>query len=213
MFNLLFDSEKICLFCLDNMQSLDGYICPECRSNIEKDHRIINTNLIYMDACYYSAYYNRFIKTILHDFKFNDKSYLYKPLGEFLVTTIKKYSLDKQIDMIYYVPLHRRKKAKRGFNQSELLASYISKKLELPISHNLKKIKSTKDQHRLNRLERQTNLYNSFKLKNVEEVRDRSILLIDDLITTGATLDECSKLFKENQAKKVTGLCLSSVRK
>src|SRR5699024_499771 len=117
------------------------------------------------------------------------------------------------IDMIYYVPLHRRKKARRGYNQGELLANYVSKKRSIPISHNLKKIRSTKDQHRLNRLERQTNLNNSFKLKNGQEVYGKNILLIDDLVTTGATLNECSKLLKKNNVNSVVGLCLASVKK
>lgn len=210
MLNLLFDTEKICLFCLDNMEDLKDYICNDCRENVEANHRILKTHLYHLDICYYSAYYNRFIKKMLHDFKFNDKNYLFKPLGQLLVETIIRNSLDKEIDIIFYVSLHRRKKAKRGYNQSELLASYVSKKLEIPISHSLKKIKSTKEQHKLNKIERQTNLNNSFKLKNGEELEGKTILLIDDLITTGATLDECAKVLKEKGVKKVIGLCLAS---
>lgn len=210
MFNLFFDSEKVCLFCSDNKEDLKGYICPYCRDNVESNHRKLETDLNYLDSCYYSLYYNRFIKKILHDYKFNDKSYLYKPLGEFLVETMLSNSLDKEIDGIYYVPLHRRKKARRGYNQSELLSSYISKKLTIPLSHDLKKIKSTKEQHRLSKVERQTNLNNSFGLKNGEVVEGKTILLIDDLITTGATLDECAKVLKTEGVKKVIGLCLAS---
>lgn len=210
MLNLLFDTKKVCLFCLNNKEDLERFICPICGGNIESNHKETNINSIYLDNCYYSVYYNRFIKNVLHNFKFNDKSYLYKPLGELLIQTIKGYSMEDEIDLIYYIPMHRRKKAKRGYNQSELLASYVSEKLSLPISHNLKKIKSTKEQHRLNKTQRQTNLKDSFKLKNGKEVEDKTILLIDDLITTGATLDECAKVLKENNPKKIIGLCLAS---
>lgn len=212
MFNLLFDSKKICLFCLENREDLVGFICSSCRENIETNHRELNKKLNHLHTCYYSAYYNRFIKSLLHDFKFKDKSYLYKPSGELLIDTIKKHSLESKIDFIYYVPLHRRKKANRGYNQSQLLASYVSKKLSIPICHDLKKIKSTKEQHRLNRAQRQTNLNDSFKLKNKEELKDKTILLIDDLITTGSTLDECAKVFKEKKVKEVIGLCLASTQ-
>lgn len=210
MFNLLFDTNKVCLFCLENKENLEGYICPYCADNIENNHKEINVNLDNLDTCYYSAYYNRFIKAILHNFKFNDRSYLYKPLGNLLVQTIIENSLDKEIDIIYYVPMHRRNKAKRGYNQSELLASYVSKKLSIPLSNNLIKSKATKEQHRLTKLERQTNLHNAFRLKNTNEVEGKTALLIDDLITTGATLDECAKVLKENKAKEVIGLCLAS---
>lgn len=210
MLNLLFDSEKICLFCLDSKEDLEGYICPLCRDNIESKHNELKINLNYLDSCYYASYYNRFIKRILHDFKFNDKSYLYKPLSELLIESIMENSLDRGIDMIFYVPLHRRKKAKRGYNQSELLANYISKKLSIPISHSLKKVKSTKEQHRLSRRERGTNLKNSFKLKNGEELSGKTILLVDDLITTGSTLDECGGVLKAQGVKKLIGLCLAS---
>lgn len=212
MFNLLFDSEKICLFCLDNKEDLDRFICPECRSNVEDDYNRINERLLYLDECYYAAYYNRFIKRILHDFKFNDKGYLYKPLGEFVIEAIKRNAIGEKVDVISYIPLHRRKKAKRGYNQSELIALYISKKLNIQITHNLKKVKFTKEQHRLNRSERQTNLINSFKLKKGVEIMEKNILLIDDLITTGATLDECGRTLKEGGAKKVIAVCLSSAK-
>lgn len=212
MLKLLFDSDKVCLFCIDNKEDLKNYICPECRDNLEKNHKELNIILDNLDSCYYSVYYNRFIKGILHDFKFNDKGYLYKPLSEFLIETIKTNSLDKKVDLIYYVPLHRRKKAIRGYNQSELLASYISRALSLELSHNFKKVKSTKEQHRLTKVERQTNLNDSFKLKNKDELVGKRVLLIDDLITTGSTLDECAKTLKEAGANKVIGLCLASGR-
>lgn len=212
MLRLLFDTDKVCLFCLDSKEDLNNYICPTCKDNLESNHTNLRINLDNLDLCYYSAYYNRFLKTILHDFKFNDKSYLYRPLGELLLETIDSNSLDKEIDIIYYIPLHRRKKATRGYNQSELVASYVSKKLSIPISHKLKKVKSTKEQHRLSKIERQTNLIDSFKLKNGEEVSGKTVLLIDDLITTGSTLDECATLLKEAGAKKVIGLSIATGR-
>ena len=115
MFKLLFDSNKVCLFFFDIKEDLKNFICPMCRDNLENSHRKVSTFLDNLDICYYSVYYNRFLKVILHNFKFNDKSYLYRPLAELLIETIKENSLDKEIDIIYYVPLHRRKKAKRGY--------------------------------------------------------------------------------------------------
>ena len=119
-------------------------------------------------------------------------------------TTIKDKGIDKRVDAIIYVPIHRRKEALRGYNQSELLGDYVSKKLKIPILRNhLLKVKWTKDQNRLGKIERQNNLQNSFKTNNIEDFKGKEILLIDDIITTGATLEECSKSLMESGAKKV----------
>lgn len=212
MMSLLFDTKKVCLFCLDSRENLSNYTCPECKSNVEEDHLFIRPQLDYVDEVYYSVYYNRFIKELLHGYKFNDRSYLYRPFGDLVIGTIRRHGLDREVESIYYVPLHRRKLAKRGYNQSELMAKYIAKELSLDIGHDLKKVKATKEQHRLNRMERERNLENSFKLKNGEGVRGKTILLIDDLITTGSTMDECGRVLKEAGAEKVIGMCLASGR-
>lgn len=131
-----------------------------------------------------------------------------------MLKTIYEKDISKDIDLIMYIPSHRRKEAKRGYNQSELLATFIAKKLDIEVSHNnLSKIKHTKDQNKLNRVERQENLLGSFKLKNREEIKDKRILLIDDIITTGSTMKECSRVLINNEAREVIGLALTSSKK
>lgn len=209
--NLIFPGEHICLFCRENMAEPSKYICDSCREFIEISNSEVNLGLPNIDKIYYSCFYNRLIRKQLHSYKFEGKSYLYKPFGEMLIDTIEEKGLKEKIDVIVCVPAHNRKKALRGYNQSELLASYIAGNLNIPLlKKHLLKTKWTIDQNKLDRIERKTNLKNSFKTINIEDFRDKEILLIDDIITTGTTMEECARVLVESGAKTVYGLALTS---
>lgn len=209
--NFLFPEENICFFCREYS---DGLICNHCQSLIEYSHREINLNLPNLDKVYYSVLYNRFIREKIHAFKFNGKNYLYKPFGEILLLTIYERQIRDRIDVISFVPIHRRKNILRGYNQSQLVAEYLAKKLDKPLlTDNLIKVKWTKDQNTLGKMDRSTNLKNSFKAVNINDFKSKKILLIDDIITTGATMEECSKVLRQNGAKKIYGLAITSSMK
>ena len=214
--NLLFPTRNLCYLCMETKtkDSLNNFICKGCYDFLEIVHRKADLDLPSIGEAYYTLIYNRYMRDIVADYKFNGKSYLYKPLAQLMLGTIKKRDLQKDIDIIMYMPSHRRKEAKRGYNQAHLLATYIGKDLDIKVSHNnLIKVRHTKDQNKLNRSERLTNLNNSFRVKDKEEIRDKRILLIDDIITTGATMEESSKELIKNEAKEVLGLALTSSRK
>ena len=173
----------------------------------------INIDSPYISKAYYSIFYNRYAREKMAEYKFQGKNYLYKPFGELIYTSIIKNKIEN-IDLIAYIPSHRRKEAIRGYNQSELLGKYVSERLKLPLlKNNLIKIKKTKDQNKLNKIERFTNLENSFIIKDKEEVTNKKILLVDDIITTGSTMKECSKLLVNAGAKEVVGLALTASKK
>lgn len=209
---LLFIRDDYCYFCKENKAK--DYICVYCNELIEYVHGNIKLDISYIEGIYYSVLYNRFIREKLHSYKFEGKNYLYKPFGEMILTTIRLNGLDKKIDGIVYVPLHRKKEAIRGYNQSGLLAEYVADMLNISLlKNNLMKIRWTKDQNKLDRLTRQTNLKSAFKVKNIKDIKGKEILLIDDIITTGATLIECSKTLMEAGAKRIYGLVLTSSMK
>lgn len=212
--SLLFPTKNLCYLCKETKTSLNDYICGDCLQFLEIIHREIKLDSPFITTAYYTLIYNRYMREIVADYKFNNKSYLYKPLGMLMLKTIYEKDISKDIDLIMYIPSHRRKEAKRGYNQSELLATFIAKRIDIEVSHNnLSKIKDTKDQNKLNRIERQENLLGSFKLKNREEIKDKRILLIDDIITTGSTMEECSRVLINNGAREVIGLALTSSKK
>lgn len=211
MGNFLFPERNICYFCRECIELEDEYICRTCKGLIEFLHREIQLDNPYLEKAYHSLFYNRFIREKVHAYKYQGKSYLYKPFGEILLPTIYEKSLHIEIDAITFVPIHRKKKSQRGYNQSELISKYLAEKLDKPLLQNhLIKIKNTKDQNKLGKIERSTNLRNAFKSINNEDFKGKKILLIDDIITTGATMTELSKVLVKNGAKKVYGLALTS---
>lgn len=212
--NLLFVPDHICLFCRENLADHSNYICNSCWNLLEVTNREIDLNLRSVDRVYYSLFYNRFIREKIHSFKFQDKPYLYKPFGEILVETVRVMAIDGKVDAIAFVPTHRRKKALRGYNQSQLLASYIADKSNLSLlDKHLVKVKKTMDQNKLSKIEREKNLQNAFQIMNHKDIKDKEILLVDDIITTGTTMEECGKVLLEGGAKSVIGLALTSSMK
>jgi len=108
------------------------------------------------------------------------------------------------------VPLDKKKMKIRGYNQSEELAKELSKVLQIPmISNNLIKVKNTKPQMELSKEEREKNLENAFAIKNPEKFSGKKIFLVDDVYTTGSTMQQCAKVLKENGAKNIWGVVLA----
>lgn len=209
--SLLFPTKHICLFCKEKNGSIKGYICKECYENLEVLNREVQIDSIYINRIYYSLSYNRFIREMMKNYKYNGKNYLYKPFGEIMLRTIENKKIAEDIDIIIYIPTHKRKEALRGYNQAELLAVYISKNLEKPLlRQNLIKTKCTKEQSHSNKIDRIINLKGSFQIKDPSEIEGKRILLVDDIITTGVTMDECSRVLINNGAKEVIGIALTS---
>lgn len=132
------------------------------------------------------------------------------PLPEFIPTEAsgKKGIKGWSEFIILPVPLHRRRYLERGFNQAELLARAWSKHLSLPILKNvLVRSRSTQTQVGLGRVERQKNLVGAFKLK--QPLRNSQVILIDDVFTTGSTLQECARVLKEGGAGEVWGVTVA----
>lgn len=146
--------------------------------------------------------YNETMKASMIRFKYGGR----REYGDFYARLIcvfgKKQILEWNPDLILPVPLHRRKKSARGFNQAEYLAKKIGKKLGIPVaSHVLKKVKNTRSQKKLDAEKRRKNLRNAFAAN--EDFTGLKILIIDDVYTTGSTMDEIALVLKEKGAEKV----------
>lgn len=206
----LFPKDNICNFCKDYDESLKYGLCIECRDRIEELHAKLDVKLDYVDDLYVSLLYNRFTKDFIHQYKFNSKSYLFKTFSSYMNKTLSELEIF-DYDLIIPVPIHRRKEAIRGYNQSYLLAREIAKYNNKPILKDiLIKSKWTREQNKLNLHERRSNLRDSFIVKKEELILKKKILLIDDIVTTGITLESCGKELKENGADKIIALCLST---
>ena len=203
-----FFNENYCFFCKENIIK-NSYLCEECISKIRKyDKDIFND---YGEECFKKDiifYYSGMLKTKIKEFKFENGVYSKKPFGKLIYENLDKSLLDK-MDYIAYVPSSKKKIRKRGYNHSKLLAEEISKYSNIPLFDNLHKIKNTKSQHFLSLEERSLNLKNSFMVNC--DLKGKNILLIDDIHTSGATIDECYKELKKANCNFIWAVCLCGV--
>jgi len=152
--------------------------------------------------------YNNFVKNIIFRFKNGDK-YLYKFISLLMTNKIKEQKA--QFDTIAYVPITKKVLRERGYNQSELLAKNISENLKLPLFTGLIKTKETLFQKNCLAKNRAENVKNSFSVTDKTQIKDKNILLADDIITTGSTLSECALTLLKNGAKNVTTCTFAAV--
>ncbi len=174
-------------------------ICNEC-----------NNSEFYFDRAWVVCEYKDVIKECIHLFKYNKKIRLLNLLSKLMHNFIESFINIDKIDIITAVPVHKSKLRAREFNQSQLIAESIAKRFNKPIiKENLNKIKSTPAQVQLNRNKRLSNLKDAFKVKDISTYKNKTVLLIDDVLTTGSTINECAKVLKEAQANKVYALVLA----
>jgi ComF family protein len=140
--------------------------------------------------------------------KFGRKTKLADHLAKLMTATLLKEFDIGEIDTIVPVPLHKRRLRWRGFNQSLLLAKGISSATGIEVDYfTLKRIRHTKPQTRLPLSQRSENVKGAFQVIRPNFVKDRAILLVDDVFTSGATLMECARTLKANGARAVYALC------
>ncbi|MCK6263306.1 ComF family protein [Vibrio sp. ZSDE26] len=138
----------------------------------------------------------------IHQFKYQKQFWLAKPLIAQL-----NQNIDKKPELITYVPLHWKRYLHRGFNQSELLATQLSRTLKVPISNTLfTRTKSTPQQNGLNKQLRQQNLRKAFRLNH--PLKQKHIAIIDDVVTTGSTTHHLCKLLLEAGVEKIDIYCI-----
>lgn len=191
-----------------------NYICKECINEIDK----IRYNNIdeYSDSFFhkhYSAFkYEGIIRKMLIEYKFYEKSYLYKTLEKILINNKNICEFIKAYDIIIPVPIHKNRKKERGYNQSSLIIKEFSKELsktyEINLEFNSKilfKTKNTNKQSLLNKYERKINIKNAYKINEnmIKSIKNKQILIFDDIYTTGSTVNECAKIIKKGCPKQI----------
>jgi len=204
-----------CLLCSGRTRELKPVpLCGECSDRImayvNTPHWAIVEKDFSFDTAYHVASYDDIVKKTICLFKYGGKPHLAKVLGPVMAEYAAKNMNFKSIDMVVPVPLHPVKQRERQFNQSELIAGYIAKRFNKKLeTESLKRIKYTASQTGLSREERLRNLDGAFLVKSGSDFKDKSVLLVDDVMTTGATLHECAKTIKSAGAKKVIAYTLA----
>jgi ComF family protein len=186
------------------------WLCGACLNKINPDHHSLRGEFLDRIFTFY-LYDNEILKRAIHGLKYRFVEDLTLSLGKIFVSEIKK--VKEQIgkpDFVSPVPLHKKRLLERGFNQSELLSLEISKQFGWPTeSGALERSRMTAPQVALDETERKTNIRGAFAVIDSTKILNKKIVLVDDVFTTGATMEECAKVLKEGGAKEVVGLALA----
>ncbi len=206
---------KVCMACGTHLFVEEAEICKMCLDRLPKtgfekhpDDNVISAMLWGRCSIHfaYSLYYYRKgerIQNLLHSVKYKGNKQLGYILGKQLGLNIKKSSIP--FDVIVPVPLHPLKKLKRGFNQSEVIAEGMKEVLDLPIDVNtIQRRKFTSTQTKKSRFDRWKNVEDIFVLNNSNSQEGKSILVVDDVITTGSTMEACVNTLAQIQGAKIS---------
>ncbi|MEQ9115593.1 MAG: ComF family protein [Rickettsiales bacterium] len=185
-----------CTTCGETLEyDFDNSICMKCIANPP-----------FIDEFKFLFKYNEPIKKVMRKIKFSDQTQLLKIISKIIVNQSADFI--NGADIILYVPMHKRRLKQRFFNQSALLAKYIGAETGKQILYKaLVKSKDTLRQTTLDKRARLKNIRNSFKVINRKTISNKKVLLVDDVSTTGATLNECARVLKKAGAERV--FCLT----
>lgn len=206
----------LCSTCLANISFITTSVCERCGTPASNDTapscvQCRNHSLQYIDGIRAAAYFeDNPIRSAIHSLKYRNHRALALALSEILGDTYQRY--DFYVDVIVPVPLHRSRVKERGYNQSELLANQLGSLLGLPVnSVTLQRTRKTKAQMTLGVEERYKNVAGAFVCCDQQLVKQK-IILIDDVTTTGSTLDACAAALKRGGVTSVWGLTLAKAR-
>ena len=190
LLDIIYPYDNKCIIC-----GVEGFlgICSKCKSEIKRVHQ--------QEEIMAYGYYGGVLKKLILNLKYHKSFIAGKVLADLLCQIIIEKELS--IDFICYVPISKDSLKKRGFNQCSVLAKNISSILDIPVIDCLVKVKETKEQKLLGKEERMKNILDAFEIKNKEKIFKKNILLIDDVYTTGATINECKKNIEKCNINKI----------
>lgn len=168
----------------------------------------------YIDRFFCVCEYTGMMRKAIIRFKSYGKAASFRTFGLFMTKKLKDKTNVESFDGIVYIPVSNKRLVERGYNQAYLLAKSISKLTGINVIKNvLKRTLDTKSQKELNRTARIENIRGVFKVEKPDKIKEKNILLVDDIMTTGSTLNEASHVLKNAGAKKITAIVLASGRK
>ncbi|HLG99913.1 MAG TPA: ComF family protein [Bryobacteraceae bacterium] len=207
----------MCRACLAKPKPLDAeYFCVQCRapfrSRFPLDEQgrcaLCRRGLRGFDAAYSFGFYEEELRELIHLFKYGRIQTLAQPLGGLLAAAFPR---EQSFDLIVPMPLHWRKRWQRGFNQSALLAREMGRRTNIPVANSLRRVKSTAAQAGLTNAKRRLNVSGAFEARRRAALNGKRVLVIDDVMTTGATAASCARALKRAGAAQVTLLTLARV--
>lgn len=220
-FSLLFPN--YCEPCGLPLAKGESLICSRCRlemprgklifindSNAEYPTKLQGIRNLHLSGSYYRFTKGGKVQKLLHALKYSKKPEVGELIGKWIGAELKMLWKENLPDLILPVPLHPKKKRKRGYNQSDFLARGIASGLEIGWSENyLKRIVNNSTQTRKNKVERWQNVEKVFKLEQPDWFALKHVLLVDDVLTTGSTLEACAEIINQAGAASISAITLA----
>lgn len=218
-FNLLFPN--LCRLCNTHLVGNEELICTSCRMALPKtdfntvDMELLATRLYGQIRFDYALAYLKFYKSgitqsLLHQLKYDNCPEIGNMAGRWFGHLLVERNLTEEFDLLIPVPLHKKKVRQRGYNQSERIAMGIAESSGINLAINaIVRIKMNESQTNKSRIERWQNVENIFSVKKPELIKNKRILLIDDVITTGATIESCAIALEKSNAKSISAGALA----
>ncbi len=206
-----------CLHCHKPLAFSPPFLCADCQHRLTpidpqwvKHHVFDRIEQNYLDAIWIAFEFNAIIQTVIHHLKYHTMPAAGYQLGKLLAAQVFPKISFPADSVLIPVPLHPKRQKERGYNQSEKIARGIAAHSELPLLNKvLRRVRNTRSQTRLNRQERQRNVENAFQVKNNNPL-PATVILVDDVITTGATINACARVLKAAGIQQVIGMAVAT---
>ena len=213
--------DPLCGRCWDGLERITGPVCRVCGTPLPR----FPGTAITAETCggcrgprppiayaRSAARYGDLVREAIHALKFKGRRAMAAPLGDLLIETVARHLGDRPVDLLLPVPLHRRRERERGFNQADLLARRLGAAWGMPVGRRVVvRRAATAPQTQLTARERWANVRDAFTVARPDAVRGRHVLLVDDLMTTGATARACARCLTRAGAESVGLLTVARV--
>ena len=204
----------LCPECLKKVEEVKGLVCARCGVPLNYGgHYCYNCRGSkagkYKCSFIRSALkFNEPTRALVHAFKYEKYLNIAPFFAEVMYRTYRQNPEFREAEFLVPVPIHKKRQRKRGFNQAEVLADHLSKLCGIPVLNALVRTKNTASQTKLTRNDRKENILGAFALAGGAEgkIKKRALILIDDVCTTSATLEECARVLKKSGAREVLAL-------
>jgi ComF family protein len=214
------EEKDVCEECWRALALLPSPYCPYCKSFLEDEDEVANHRCAYLSkpeerrilAVRSLGTFDDHYQKLVHRLKYDKKIQLGKRLAQKLGESMSEDKEFAGCDMVIPVPLHRARERERGFNQSEVLAEGISRAIGISLAKSiLKRKRNTKDQTYLNAQQRAENVKGAFVVAQPERINGKKIIIVDDVMTTGATLNECASALLNSGAESILAATVAVV--
>ncbi len=191
-----------------------NFLCQKCNNTLKNQAKFNVENFQkkekYFKELLYIFKYEGIIRKTILKYKFQEGSYLYKTFVNFILKNQKFFEFIKSYDTIVPVPISKKRYKERGYNQSYLIAKEISKKTKLELQNRcIIKSKNVIEQSKLNKEEREKNIKGVYEIIDKENLQNKRIILVDDIYTTGNTVNECCRILQKAQPKSISVIVIA----